>query len=126
MESIERQILELHYKVDQLYRLIEVLTHQIDTILVDRARQKRTLITTDDTNLTTSEPSSSVTKPKTTSHKDILDDSESERGHYQQSDLDELLSPDTQIQRLTAQLTAAYHRIASLEEKLLAGRSHTL
>ncbi|MEM8544806.1 MAG: hypothetical protein AAGF66_12565 [Cyanobacteria bacterium P01_H01_bin.119] len=34
------------------------------------------------------------------------------------------LSPEVQIQRLTAQLTAAYNRIAALEEQLLATRSH--
>ena len=32
------------------------------------------------------------------------------------------LSPQVQIQRLTAQLTAAYNRIAALEEQLLANR----
>lgn len=32
------------------------------------------------------------------------------------------LSPQIQIQRLTAQLTAAYNRIAALEEQLLAKR----
>ena len=33
------------------------------------------------------------------------------------------LSPDLQIRRLTAQVTAAYNRIAALEEQLLAQRS---
>jgi hypothetical protein len=32
------------------------------------------------------------------------------------------MSPELQIQRLTAQLTAAYNRIASLEEQLLSRR----
>lgn len=34
------------------------------------------------------------------------------------------ITPDIQIQRLTAQLTAAYNRIASLEEQLVAQRIH--
>ncbi|MBE9078832.1 hypothetical protein IQ241_16280 [Romeria aff. gracilis LEGE 07310] len=34
------------------------------------------------------------------------------------------LSPEIQIQRLTAQLTAAYNRIATLEEQLLTHRSY--
>ncbi|MEP0935062.1 hypothetical protein [Leptolyngbya sp. FACHB-8] len=54
-------------------------------------------------------------------HKDILADvdlvdSETHSGDHQ------TLSPDLQIQRLTAQLTAAYNRIAALEEQLLARR----
>ncbi|QQE63879.1 hypothetical protein GFS31_05500 [Leptolyngbya sp. BL0902] len=46
-------------------------------------------------------------------------------GDYQPSErqtVDANLSQDIQIQRLTAQLTAAYHRIAALEEQLLATR----
>ncbi|MEB3290492.1 MAG: hypothetical protein VKI82_11295 [Leptolyngbya sp.] len=53
-------------------------------------------------------------------HKDVLVD-----GDYRPSDRQTVegnLSQDIQIQRLTAQLTAAYHRIAALEEQLLATR----
>jgi hypothetical protein len=35
---------------------------------------------------------------------------------------EKVMSPELQIQRLTAQLTAAYNRIAALEEQLLAQR----
>jgi hypothetical protein len=35
-----------------------------------------------------------------------------------------LMTEDIQIQRLTAQLTAAYNRIAALEEQLVANRIH--
>jgi hypothetical protein len=34
------------------------------------------------------------------------------------------MPPEAQIQRLTAQLTAAYNRIAALEEQLLSQRLH--
>jgi hypothetical protein len=37
---------------------------------------------------------------------------------------DKALTPELQIQRLMAQLTAAYNRIADLEEQLLAQRKH--
>lgn len=37
---------------------------------------------------------------------------------------DRVLTPELQIQRLMAQLTAAYNRIAELEEQLLAQRKH--
>ena len=37
---------------------------------------------------------------------------------------EKIISPEIQIQRLTAQLTAAYNRIAALEEQLLRERIH--
>lgn len=54
-------------------------------------------------------------------HKDILEDDD----HYGESDFstqDRPLALDIQVQRLTAQLTAAYNRIAALEEQLLSQR----
>ena len=50
----------------------------------------------------------------------LIDSSGMEIGQHQIERQD--LSPQIQIQRLTAQLTAAYHRIAALEEQLLAKR----
>ncbi|MFO7030840.1 hypothetical protein B9T07_12685 [Limnospira fusiformis CCALA 023] len=54
-------------------------------------------------------------------HKDILSDD-----YYVNSSTmvskETMLSADVQIQRLTAQLTAAYNRIAALEEQLLSKR----
>ncbi len=49
-----------------------------------------------------------------------IDDRGIEIGHHQLNEQE--LSPQVQIQRLTAQLTAAYNRIAALEEQLLANR----
>ncbi|NJM56623.1 MAG: hypothetical protein HC857_03175 [Synechococcales cyanobacterium RU_4_20] len=55
-------------------------------------------------------------------HKDILDDGDAlngeERGEARK------MAPEMQVQRLSAQLTAAYSRIAALEEQLLAQRVH--
>jgi hypothetical protein len=53
-------------------------------------------------------------------HKDVLIDSDYSTTERQTVEVN--LSQDIQIQRLTAQLTAAYHRIAALEEQLLATR----
>jgi hypothetical protein len=53
-------------------------------------------------------------------HKDILDDMPYLESHRNE----QVLSPELQIQRLTAQLTAAYNRIAALEEQLLAKHVH--
>jgi hypothetical protein len=50
----------------------------------------------------------------------LIDSSGVEISHHQIKEQD--LSPQIQIQRLTAQLTAAYNRIAALEEQLLAKR----
>jgi hypothetical protein len=49
-------------------------------------------------------------------HQDVLVDNETSSYRQQET----TLSPQSQIQRLTAQLTVAYSRIAALEEQLLA------
>ena len=53
-------------------------------------------------------------------HKDVLVDVRFPETEQQSGD--RLLSPEVQVQRLTAQLTAAYNRIAALEEQLLSKR----
>lgn len=110
---MQRQILELHYKVDQLYRIIEGLSNKID-VLVKNSQP---------TSLSNQTVSKRQKANQQSIHKDILDDSNNGQESYQKPDLEELLSPDVQIQRLTAQLTASYHRIAALEEQLLAVRT---
>jgi hypothetical protein len=55
-------------------------------------------------------------------HKDVLVDNSRLDNHRQSGEKE--LAPEIQIQRLTAQLTAAYNRIAALEELLLAQRIH--
>jgi len=54
-------------------------------------------------------------------HKDVLPDSD-ESFPWWELAKEHPLSCDQQVHRLTAQLTAAYHRIACLEEQLLAQR----
>ncbi|MEH1910828.1 MAG: hypothetical protein V7L05_03535 [Nostoc sp.] len=54
-------------------------------------------------------------------HKDVLTDGIYLDMHRQGGDH---ITPEIQIQRLTAQLTAAYNRIAALEEQLLRERIH--
>lgn len=130
MEAIQRQMLELNYKVDQLYGIIEVLSSQVDTLIDNRPNNRsnnkpqKTVASRDQKpqnldirkiNHLSKPPQSSLIK-----HKDVLDDYIEES--FEKPHLEELLSPDVQIQRLTAQLTAAYHRIATLEEQLLSQR----
>ncbi len=55
-------------------------------------------------------------------HKDVIiepDYIDSDRSNAEQP-----LTSEVQVQRLTAQLTAAYNRIAALEEQLLSHRIH--
>lgn len=54
-------------------------------------------------------------------HKDILVDDNTSTSNLN-SDSERDLSADIQIRRLTAQLTAAYNRIAALEEQILTYR----
>ncbi|MGK7899330.1 MAG: hypothetical protein AB4372_38375, partial [Xenococcus sp. (in: cyanobacteria)] len=56
-----------------------------------------------------------------THHKDIIMDEVNENG-ISSANNDSELSTEIQIRRLTAQLTAAYNRIAALEEQLLTYR----
>jgi hypothetical protein len=53
-------------------------------------------------------------------HKDVLVDSDYADGEFSRHDGE--MAPEMQIRRLTAQLTAAYNRIAALEEQLLSQR----
>jgi uncharacterized coiled-coil protein SlyX len=55
-------------------------------------------------------------------HKDVLDDDDALNGEGQGEV--RKMAPEMQVQRLSAQLTAAYSRIAALEEQLLAQRIH--
>ena len=58
-------------------------------------------------------------------HKDILVDDESVHASVTDNNQNmEMISCEEQVHRLTAQLTAAYYRIASLEEQLLSLRNN--
>lgn len=124
MDSIQEQVIVLTNKVDALHQMIDQVNGHVSAILATSrlrpasegeakvggqfygysARQTPSLL-------------DSVCE-----HKDILVDSSYLDLERQNSEKN--LSPDVQIQRLTAQLTAAYNRIAALEEQLLALRVH--
>lgn len=146
MESIQQQISALTHKIDRVYQMLasgaaQDLDHQIagskekpisyplnrgDAQLVGGRNR---LLRQDDS----SYQSNSNVDPINHSNyrqdstewimaqQDILIDSSGvEISHRQIKEQD--LAPQIQIQRLTAQLTAAYNRIAALEEQLLAKR----
>jgi hypothetical protein len=146
MESIQQQISILTRKVDRVYQIIDRLNqHVFETLDPQILSGEETSIKhplnreespngdsrrmSPETNYRSNSyadlPSSSSYRRDTPewaiAQQDILIDSSGvEISHHQIKEQD--LSPQVQIQRLTAQLTAAYNRIAALEEQLLAKR----
>jgi hypothetical protein len=150
MESIQQQISTLTQKVDRVYQILDRLQQQVfqqlDTQIGDGAetsighplnredprranlsdaRQIRQNITSYQHHGYAGLPSGANYRQETAewviAQQDVLIDSSGvEISHHQIKEQD--LAPQIQIQRLTAQLTAAYHRIAALEEQLLAKR----
>ncbi|NJK65429.1 MAG: hypothetical protein HC789_00875 [Microcoleus sp. CSU_2_2] len=125
MEALRQQVTALSQQVDALYKLIENLNEKLlesakETKLAQQQRSDRSgMGETDRTSLYQSYSS----LDGMLGHKDILlDDSYFDKNSQ---NLEKELTADIQVQRLTAQLTAAYNRIAALEEQLLAKRMHS-
>jgi hypothetical protein len=125
MEALRQQVTALTQQVDALYKLIENLNAK----LLESAYE--TKLVQQHNNDCSRNGGTDKTSPYHTyssldamlEHKDILLD-DSYFDNNSQS-LEKELTADIQIQRLTAQLTAAYNRIAALEEQLLAKRIHS-
>ena len=123
MESLQEQVNILTHKVDALHQTIDqVHSHVSEILSVTQARQLGNGVLDDEQQVRVNSQIGLQGSESTIIHKDILVDSayiDPERSGEEMS-----LSPEVQIQRLTAQLTAAYNRIAALEEQLLATRVH--
>lgn len=124
MEALRQQVTALTQQVEALYKLIENLNAKLlesanETKL---AQQHQDGSRKEGTHKTPSYPSYRSLDAML-EHKDILLDDGYFDKNYQS--LEKELTADIQIQRLTAQLTAAYNRIAALEEQLLAKRMHS-
>jgi hypothetical protein len=117
---LEKQMLELSGKVDVLHGLVEQLTHKITDMATSQSYSHSDKEYGAIANLPP------VTHYRTVDpsmvHKDVLSDEPYLEGDKSSSSQN--LSPEIQIQRLTAQLTAAYNRMAALEEQILACRFH--
>ena len=113
MESLEKQILTLSQKVNAIYEVIERLDMRLSQALSDSSLDKLPVV---EHYLEKKQPLHELKELK---HKDILLDGIAEMS-YQTTDRQ--ITPEIQIQRLTTQLTAAYHRIAALEEQLVKQR----
>jgi hypothetical protein len=124
MEQLQKQILSLGHKVDALYEVIEQLDGKVSQAVSEcslaRTEAKDNYLENNDAGRY--QLKGQIRLNSQLEHKDVLID-----GIYPEMNLqagDKLLTPEIQIQRLTAQLTAAYNRIAALEEQLLLKRIH--
>jgi uncharacterized coiled-coil protein SlyX len=122
MDTLQKQLSVLSTKVDGLYQLIEQLSDRVAEAVSECQKP-------DQTNRSGFEMTSGHRSYRIQSnfesameHKDVLIDNDSLDSSFQTSE--KQLSPEIQIQRLTAQLTAAYSRMAALEEQLIAKRVH--
>lgn len=123
MDSLQKQVTILSNKVDTLYQVVDQLSGKMSDAL---SQCRLTPIQeTKDTQGIEGVGRSSARQSLfngAMEHKDVLVDGNELDAHRQSGD--KQLSAEIQIQRLMAQLTAAYNRIAALEEQLLAQRIH--
>ena len=120
MELILEQIAAINTKVDALYGLVEQLNQTVSGVVpvLEHLGGKDA-------------PYSELAGAsqlgyrhhgsETLDHKDVLAEAPYPDHDNRRT---ENISPEVQTQRLTAQLTAAYNRIAALEEQLLSQRIH--
>lgn len=126
MDAVQKQIIALSHKVDALYQIIEQLSSQVSESVseIRRAPRQETETSASGANIKPYAYRSHSLLDSVMEHKDVLVDGKSEIANFHQNS-EQTLSADIQVQRLTAQLTAAYNRIAALEEQLLARRIHS-
>lgn len=123
MDSLQQQIIALEHKIDRLYQIVEHMSDQLTTSLSDYQSQgieptKQFLAGSQSQSLPRQRGIDSMME-----HKDVLADADEGVSGLHASNLQEV-SPEIQIRRLNTQLTAAYNRIAALEEQLLARHIH--
>ena len=123
MDTLKIQISQLQDKTDRLYELVEQINNRVDILSSPQSQS----VEQESYSLPNFASGVSFSNKKKSdyqlTHKDILvDDNNSTNSTKSNSDN---LAPETQIRRLTAQLTAAYNRIAALEEQLLTYRIHS-
>ncbi|MBW4564149.1 MAG: hypothetical protein KME32_24010 [Mojavia pulchra JT2-VF2] len=124
MEPLQKQILTLSHKLDALCQVIEDLDSKVSQTLSECSLAKTQA---KDSYSENSEAihyhfRGNLNLNPEMEHKDVLADGIYTDMNRQSGE--KSLTPEIQIQRLTAQLTAAYNRIAALEEQLLRERIH--
>lgn len=126
MDAVQKQIVALSHKIDALYQMIDQLSCRVSDSLTEikQMPRKETNPFSSTGHLRSHSYQSPSLLDSVMEHKDVLIDGKSEFTNSHQNS-ENGLSADIQVQRLTAQLTAAYNRIAALEEQLLARRIHS-
>ena len=119
MDTLHIQVTLLNQKMDSLFQAIEELSRQVSNAIGEMRANTHTHTPTH-SNASDTHHHHHHILDDLSDHKDILIDSNGMETLATTSD--RIMSPELQIQRLTAQLTAAYNRIAALEEQLLARR----
>ncbi len=108
MEILQQQLATVNAKLEAMHQKIEVLSAQISELIA-------------------SGNGSAAPAPvhggyaSSITHRDVLEDKDP---MVENEARGKSMSQELQMQRLMAQLTAAYNRIAALEEQLLAQRIH--
>jgi hypothetical protein len=127
MDSLQDQVFAMNIKIDALHQVIEQVGDQTAEILLGLKQLGGNAAVSSHADVSYGRQLHYSYQSRTVfesdmEHKDVLSDagyidSEAQGGEHS-------LTPEIQIQRLTAQLTAAYNRIAALEEQLIAKRIH--
>jgi hypothetical protein len=112
VETLQQQLTVVNTKIEAIHQKIEVISAQIEELLAS-------VRSNDQSQVAHESGDRAVPKPKPQVHRDVLLDEEpsplvSSKG--------QAISQELQMQRLMAQLTAAYNRIAALEEQLMSKR----
>ncbi|BAY20300.1 hypothetical protein NIES2100_00410 [Calothrix sp. NIES-2100] len=124
MEPLQKQIMTLSYKLDALCQVIEELDSKVSQTLSEcsLAKTQARDSYSENSNAVHYQYKGNLHFNSELEHKDVLSDGMYPEMNRQSGE--KTLTPEIQIQRLTAQLTAAYNRIAALEEQLLRERIH--
>ncbi|MBF2056721.1 MAG: hypothetical protein IGQ45_05725 [Cyanobacterium sp. T60_A2020_053] len=141
MEIKRQEIWELTHKIDRLYVIVKQLGNRIgwegiedlsfniktsseNFELVNDFTARQQDLAINSLSQIEDKVTNSKQSKKGKKHQDILEEEEHKKRQNSHLTCDEnSISCEDQVQRLTAQLTAAYHRIASLEDQLLANRT---
>ncbi len=115
-ESVQMQLKLLQDQVRVLQVAVEHLPDQVAARMVAAQEAKHPLVAVHNGHSSYEETVGDET------HSFLLDENLPNTAHHRGLSHD--IAPEAQVQRLTAQLTAAYNRIAALEEQLLAQRLH--
>ncbi len=123
MDTLQKQINAMNGKIDGIHQVLEQLTGNLSQVVTEirSSSHNGTGFSSFGGGSGRYYQSTRITPPSM-EHKDVLVDNHSSEASMQGGEKG--LSPEIQIQRLTAQLTAAYNRIAALEEQLLSQRVH--